>query len=729
MTSYKLLNIPTDCTVIGTAADTWNPDDIYRSLIVFGPNLETNAFLFTISDNAKLNVMNLDIHAPQSNGVFRMTSGAVGLELERICVISKEGDHLCSLIETESGTVMINECRFESEDSLSPATFLKPVINLQSAEESFSFSHTEFNRFQMTCGLLDLSTAGIISFHQNTINDVWRSDENDSLVIVSSHNLSMTVPRDSWSIYDSEFVPLNQFLGRDLSLPQDDPFYESTLLFYVFPPVNTVHFGGSYGDGGLESTHPNCGSYRLRCSTLDAAITSACFHWVMDVQIVGPADFNETVTVTSFIQIKSGSELETVTQIASGVIELGSLSDLFISNISFVLNPSSEASCLFSVQQGSLELSNCKIGNSESTTTLGSELTRLVDVGSYCKLVLRQTTIMNLAFSHSDNGTLFYLASNAQIVIHDTDSIPYEIMSNGSGFIIFAECDDIALTAGSYDYDIVKYNITVPKNHPFTEAERNRFVGEDQEQKQESFFWTWFPHTDTEEKIYADKEGMDHHNCGLIAMPCSSFEMAFKSQKTATTKLLLNTESNLTQGLTKMSTTLTTTPFILDHRETLFVNTSGSINLMSATLVFEYIDFEKHDERDDMMASLLFSLSDNSNLTLFYVSLTSITHSGYGAVISSDSFETISLDNVEFKYCNEESLEDGRVIHIAKDSFSSGDVIMKAVSFTVTEGREGTDVLLKGAGIENTVTKESFDKTLVNDVLFGQKFDKLDTLV
>ncbi|KAK2946662.1 hypothetical protein BLNAU_18414 [Blattamonas nauphoetae] len=145
-------------------------------------------------------------------------------------------------------------------------------------------------------------------------------------------------------------------------------------------------------------------------------------------------------------------------------------------------------------------------------------------------------------------------------------------------------------------------------------GKRKLFVAK-KETKQESLLWSWFPHSDTEEKIFVASEGIDHNNCGLIALPCSSFEKTFLKQNSRTTKLLLNTSSSLSQSHTPQFSSLAIASFSSPTRHTLSVTSSGSFSLTTQSLSIASVDFEKALD-SEKLASSLFTLTSSSYLSL-----------------------------------------------------------------------------------------------------------------
>ncbi|KAK2941047.1 hypothetical protein BLNAU_24043 [Blattamonas nauphoetae] len=703
-----------DVTVTGTSARSPAQATILRSLVEIDEAMAVGSFLFQVHNQAKLKVTNLDIKSKAGCGVFELLGDGKGLELLDIAVISKEDvTHSCSLVKTASGPVVISQSTFNTtRGSTKPAIFTTPLIAISAGSESLSLISTTFSKLQATmCPLLDMSTEGTITFNSVSFADSYRSDSNDTLVLVRSPRLSHTVSTLLWPHFDTASTPLLQFLAQDTSLASDDPFFESSLLFYLLLPADEVHAGlANEGD----SAHPNCGSARLRCSSLDSAFRSATARLISTVLVDDSLALEDAFSVSKgFTMMSSSSTVRTVTQNSDGWIEVdGATASLDLSLLSFVLSSSSEAACLFSVEQGTLSLTSCEIGEVGSTTTLGQNVVRLIDVGPKGVLSLSNTTITSLTFTHASAGTLIHLSLGSQFSM-SSDCVVNSIASKGVGSIVFIETEDITSTASSPSFTFLKITLAIPTDRQFTELERNMFVGKE-EAKEESLLWSWFPHSDTDETIFVASEGMDHINCGLIALPCSSFEKAFLKLKSGTTKLLLNTSSSLSQSLTPSSSSFAITSFTSPTRHSLSVTSSGSFSVTTQSLSIKSVDFEKALD-SEKLASSLFTLTSSSCLSLTAVSFSSLSTADSGSLIHSTSSGTMKLHSVSFSHCNEELSKKGRVIHISKNSFSSGDVIMKSVSFTITAGKEGTDVLLVGTGIGNLVTTDSFEGTFGNE--------------
>ncbi|KAK2943791.1 hypothetical protein BLNAU_21296 [Blattamonas nauphoetae] len=705
-----------DVTVTGTSAKLPAQATILRSLVEIDEAMTVGSFLFQVHNQATLKVTNLDIKSKAGCGVFELLGDGKGLELTDIAVISKEDvTHSCSLVRTSSGPVVISQTTFNTtRGSSKPAIFTAPLIAISAGSESLSLVSTTFSKLQATmCPLLDLSTKGTIPFDSVSFADSSRSDSNsnDTIVLVRSPRLSHTVSPLLWPHFDTASTPLFQFIAQDTNLQSDDPFFESSLLFYILLPADEVHAGvANEGD----SAHPNCGSARLRCSSLDSAFRSATARVISTVLVDGALTLEEPFSVSTDVTMNSSSStVQTVTQTSDGWIEVDGVdASLDLTSLSFVLSSLSKATCLFSVQQGTLSLTSCAIGKSGSTTTLGQNLVRLIDLGSNGVLSLFKTTITSLTFTHASAGTLIHLSLGSQFSM-SSDCVVNSIASKGVGSIVFIETADIPTTASSPSFTFLKSTLAVPVDRQFTKQEKNLFVGKEGA-KEESLLWSWFAHSETEEKIFVASEGMDHNNCGLIALPCSSFEKAFLKRRSGTTKLLLNTSSVLSQSLTPTSSSFAITSFTSLTRQSLSVTSSGSFSLITQSLSIASIDFEKAPG-SETLASSLFTLTSSSCLSLTDVSFSSLSTADSGSLIRSTSSGTMKLHSVSFSHCNEESSKKGRVIHISKDSFSAGDVIMKSLSFTVTAGKEGTDVLLVGTGIGTLVTSDSFGGTFGNE--------------
>ncbi|KAK2961670.1 hypothetical protein BLNAU_3468 [Blattamonas nauphoetae] len=115
-------------------------------------------------------------------------------------------------------------------------------------------------------------------------------------------------------------------------------------------------------------------------------------------------------------------------------------------------------------------------------------------------------------------------------------------------------------------------------------------------------------------------------------------------------------------------------------------------------------------------ASSVFSVTKIASLSLSSTDFSSITNEGSGSVIHSTTTGQINLDTVSFTSCNCGVNGNGRSVFISRESFSSGDVVMKSVSI-ITAGSTGShEVYLEGEDVGAVVTTDWASLIGTNDV-------------
>ncbi|KAK2963607.1 hypothetical protein BLNAU_1172 [Blattamonas nauphoetae] len=72
----------------------------------------------------------------------------------------------------------------------------------------------------------------------------------------------------------------------------------------------------------------------------------------------------------------------------------------------------------------------------------------------------------------------------------------------------------------------------------FDDSEKNLFVGFESSEVQGSLLYFWHPHTATSGSVHVHSSGVDHVNCGLSSLPCSSLRHSMAAMKDAKTVTL-----------------------------------------------------------------------------------------------------------------------------------------------------------------------------------------------
>ncbi|KAK2963777.1 hypothetical protein BLNAU_1344 [Blattamonas nauphoetae] len=610
-----------DVTVVGTTSKDLSKSTISRSLVLIDSSISSGSFLFSVKDSGKLRVMNLDINCDPSSGVFDLTSTGTSLWIEEIGLICSVGPtHSCSLIRTSSDPISMTKCVLNTtKGSSGSASFSSPILSCLSPSASISLSSTVFSSFRSSCVLVEMTTDEAIGMKSVSFVDCSRSDSpKDTLVLVSSSNLDLVVIPSLWEDSFTPTTSLTRFMAHNTNLLPSDEFYESSLLFYLLVPSESIVCGLLSDEA---STHPRCGSDRLRCSSIDSAVDSAMKTSLRTILVKTEADLEDAVSVTTSLEIKSDtSTMREVNQVGSSLLEVDGLSAvLSLSSLAFSFSTSNTRLSFFIVKSGTLVLTSCQIGDATTPQTLSSSMTSLFSISSSGVLTLVSTTITNVHFNHPTSGSLVHLSLGTSLIIDDSSELS-EIRSNGKGRIAFVESENLESTASLESFQNLKNMITIPSTGSFSDSEKNDFVGKEGT-IEESLLWHWFPHTASNSTVVVSSSGEDHSKCGLSLLPCHSVEHGFDSLKNSNSSLVLENDDSLSSQLTTKQTSQTISS--QTSRHTLTVKSSGSFSVSAETSLG------------------LLSLSFGSTATSSSVSFVTVA-SGASLIVSDCSFSSFS---------------------------------------------------------------------------------------
>ncbi|KAK2944816.1 hypothetical protein BLNAU_20289 [Blattamonas nauphoetae] len=540
-----------DITVSGTTTTNANKAKVLRSILEVDENAVEGSFVFTINNTALLAVTNLDIHPIAKCGLFDLKDDAHSLKLDGVGVIcSNSESYRHPLIKSTKNPVTLQNCHFNTTDaSIGPAIFAVPLVSFSSTEHSFSIKSSSFKSFSVSGhALLAVTAEQPISFVSVKFENVTQTVSGKARCVhVTSSSLGTVVTPSLWAGSFSPTQDLLDFVGCDSSLTSDHPFFESSLLFHLLPPTGTVVAGRTTDNE--ESEHPECGTDRLRCSTLNSALSSALSHSLSThINVAGQVNLSSPLEVTTTATFSSSSGKQIVAQSSTGTVTMNKIGHtLTFVSLMFSLDHSSLISSLFRVSAGTLSLTACDIGT-PTMTSLNEICLSLTDVADGASLSLTGSVFQNVKFSHPSLGTAIVLRLGSSFS-SDTASLFSSVSSNAAGSLIFVESADISSTAQLPSFVLLKTTMEPLPSRLFTEEEKKRFVGKVDGKDAESLLFFWFPHSAKEVALEVDSNGEDRPNCGLSQLPCRTLETGFASLKATESAVLLNSADRIKTGM------------------------------------------------------------------------------------------------------------------------------------------------------------------------------------
>ncbi|KAK2954351.1 hypothetical protein BLNAU_10683 [Blattamonas nauphoetae] len=286
----------------------------------------------------------------------------------------------------------------------------------------------------------------------------------------------------------------------------------SVLMYSLEPPVTRILLNASVNEA---STHPNCGSYRFTCSSLDSGYRLAETNEFEEVQTQANSELLKTMRITheEVIQSHSEAEIRTITQKSDAGIDVNAEGKTAtLKHMIFKLVPATTMKTFVSVETGVLSLGKVTHWNRHRH-----------GAGRFSPL-----NDMDQGREHTD--AVLYI--EAWGVLSTTQGSPFmEINSNATGSLVFLESDDL-------ERDSKLEPLTF-----FSCATESVLWGDGRGGRKSGVLLV--SPTSTEEKLTVNDDGDDNDVCGLVELPCSSLDFGFehlkKEEKTLETSFKVET--------------------------------------------------------------------------------------------------------------------------------------------------------------------------------------------
>ncbi|KAK2943070.1 hypothetical protein BLNAU_22013 [Blattamonas nauphoetae] len=569
-----------DVVVSGTTGTKVEAGKTLRTIVKVNETI-TSAFLFTINDSALFTISELDIVTSVEVGLIVLEESGGRLGLSKVGIVCSLGKpHSQPLIKSEGRPVVIESSTFNTSSSLL-ASFSHPIIQLLSpstpSSASITLSSVSFSSLQTTSSaLVEIDTDGVISVRRTSFSSCsCSSGRKGEHVFVRTSNPESSITRTLWKDSFSVSTPPNAFYVEDRGRTSSEEWFSLPLLLFLLDPTGTVFVDSS----AHSSTHTNCGSSSLACSSLDSAFLSASTHALSEISLKIPSSVTSQFEIPSSLTIHPATsspiavDLKSVAQFVVNALS----STLSLTNLHFSIDSTCSESPLFLVSSGKLELSLCRIGG-DSVTELPSTLTTLVEVGGEGTLDIVDSTFKKLHFTHSSEGTTIHLSLGSTFTTN-TASIFEDIASKGTGSLIFAEATNLATLSQSTSFALLKQSMPLQPNTIFSLSERMKIVGKVGDGDAESLLFFWYPHTETEATLSVSEEGEDHPNCGLPQLPCQTLEKGLTLVKKTGTEVIVSSAGAIKSPLSTLhqKQTLKST----NEKETISIGPIGSLKVLA----------------------------------------------------------------------------------------------------------------------------------------------------
>ncbi|KAK2956323.1 hypothetical protein BLNAU_8690 [Blattamonas nauphoetae] len=580
-----------DVVVSGTTGTKVEAGGTLRTIVEVNKTI-TSPFLFTINDSALFTISELDILTSVSVGLFILEESGGRLGLSKVGIVCSLGNpHTQPLIKSEGRPVVIESSTFNTSSSLL-GSFSHPIIQLLTpstpSSASITLSSVSFTSLQTTSSaLVEIDTDGVISVLGTTFSSCsCSSGIKGEHVFVRTSNPEASITRILWKDSFSITTPPNAFYVEDRGRQSSDEWFSLPLLLFLIDPTGPVLVDAS----AHSSTHTNCGSSSLACSSLESAFLSATTHTLSEISLNISSSVTAQFVVASNLAIHSAtsSPIAVDLKTAAQFVVSAPSSTLSLTNLHFSIDSTCSASPLFLVSSGKLVLSSCRIGG-DSVTELPSTLTTLVKVSGEGTLDIVDSTFKQLHFTHPSEGTTIHLSLDSAFTT-STASIFDDITSKGTGSHIFAESTNLATLSQSTSFTLLKQSMPLLPNTIFSLDEKMKIVGKVGDGDAESLLFFWHPHTETEATLSVSEEGEDHPNCGLPQLPCRTLEKGLTLVKKTGTEMIVSSAGVIKSSLSTSHQTQTLKS--KKEKETISIEQTGSLTVLTDHfLILSNLDF------------------------------------------------------------------------------------------------------------------------------------------
>ncbi|KAK2961201.1 hypothetical protein BLNAU_3969 [Blattamonas nauphoetae] len=663
-----------DISVFGTTSSKPALANLTRTLIEVGS--DPSPFLFEIRDLALLHIENLDMKPLATRGLFDLTESGDSVEIESIGIVCDSlSEYSQNLFRSSKGALSLKRVEVKTSTPSSPASFVCPVVSFVSSESSLHLESSSLSCLRISkSAFVEITAETLKSVNGLSFSDCARTDgRSGERFFVRTRNLESKMEISDWSSHVTSDTKMATLFGTDTAKDEQDEWRTLSLLFFLVLPSESVVLDQW---AAYSSTHPNCGSSRLPCSSLVSSIQSAVNHSIELLSVTSSAVASLPITIIDTLTIQSSSTDRSYLSISSsGNVKMnGPSQTLTLRLLSFSFDSSCSANQPFDVSDGSLVVASCEIGSPSLSTSLPSSFSCLFSVSVSASISFISTTVINLAFQHPTAGSVLHLHHNAILAEFSESSIAH-ITSNGTGSCVLVESLTIQETSAESAFLSIKSTIPIPSG-AFTSTQKRAFVGKTSS-SEESLLFFWFPHTSAS-AAHVHSEGENHANCGLVQLPCSTIEEALSRENDGSiveidTDFIFNEAVSIASDQTPTIQSLAT-------KRRLTATSTSSFSLAGGCLTVTMFSFAPHSTQTNTVRSIpLFSISNDASLFLREVSFASFSSSISGTVIHSVSSGVISLSNVEISDCSCGESKKGRSVFISRTDKTANGIVLTEV--------------------------------------------------
>ncbi|KAK2954523.1 hypothetical protein BLNAU_10543 [Blattamonas nauphoetae] len=464
-------------------------------------------------------------------------------------------------ITIASGSLSITKTTFTMcKSSLNGGAIVIDLISL-SSPDSFSMSSVTF---------------GTTTYYQNECGEGWKGS--DMFIYVPSGQTSLI---SSAHLTDSSFNtptggPSSQFTSSDLTKYEyTEKDGSSGSILYL---LNSYTGGQLFVHPETIADKTNCGSKYFACSTFTLGHSKSTDSPLgNDASVFLSTDVTLSAAFTSSKTVEWTSDplsRKTITLTASSTFTVSS-NHLSLSHLILTVSAASSSKSLFTVNGGSLSVSDCEF-KSIATTVSGSAIS--ATLGSDTSLSL--ASVFFTSCTAKGNGGALYVILSSGGTFSTSGTVTFEGCSaTGNGQSLYLSNTNLATLLGTGCLDAMKPSLP-PNNALFTASQKDQFFGYQSVGSSGSLLYYWYAPTDNTFRV--SSAGDDDTRCGASGLPCKSLEFARNSLAVSGVVLILTSDLQLTTQI-DVKFEAETIKCEESFEKTLTIKSTGSVTVGSST--------------------------------------------------------------------------------------------------------------------------------------------------
>ncbi|KAK2963682.1 hypothetical protein BLNAU_1247 [Blattamonas nauphoetae] len=338
--------------------------------------LPAGSCMFTVGKGSRFRISLFKFQHKANHTLVSVTSSESWLELYGCDVIIQSGTYSQPLISSVGCELCLEAIWFNDGSSPPRVTFSVPLVSfLPTPPQDGGLGSTPFsmtgcffkNLTLSNSSIIVVETSGDVIFKRNNYTGIESDLDEGKYVSLKGHNFKQQIIPENWANnYLNTTLALH--VGEDTSLAENHKWRTGSLVYWMFSPLEGIAVNAT--DSGAVD-HPNCGSSRFQCATLDSALESASLNSLEMITLSSPSSLERTMTVSGTRTVRSSDTTQrtiTVSFDSSVTVEGGELSFLaiqFASAISsaFSNGENTRVDPLFIVESGSLSLASCSLSS------------------------------------------------------------------------------------------------------------------------------------------------------------------------------------------------------------------------------------------------------------------------------------------------------------------------------------------------------------------------------